>query len=193
MTKIVAFMGSPRKNGNVDTILDEIIKGVSSNNGEAKKYYLNDMDIKGCQGCLYCRKNHTCAFKDDMTEVYEDIKNAEYVIIGSPVYICQVSAQTKILLDRLYPLTEIDKSKHTPRFGQKKLIMVYTQAAPISFLFKRYFRYTAKHLKGMGLNHYKTIIATKAFERSSTKNNSKILEKAYNLGVKISLDNNIKI
>jgi multimeric flavodoxin WrbA len=186
MNKIVAFMGSPRKKGNVDTIIDEIIKGVNANNVYVKKYYLNDMNIKGCQGCLYCRKNPTCAFKDDMVEVYEDIKDAEYVIIGTPVYICQVSAQTKLLLDRFYPLTEIDKAKHTPRFGQKKLIMVYTQAAPFSFLFKKYFRYTAKHLKGMGLNHYKTIIATKAFERNSTKSNSKILKKAYNLGLKIS-------
>ncbi|CEN23929.1 flavodoxin family protein [Paraclostridium sordellii] len=188
MTKIIAFMGSPRKNGNVDTILDEIIKGANDNNVEVKKFYINDMNIKGCQGCLYCRKTPTCAFKDDMVEVYEDIKSAEYVIIGSPVYICQVSAQTKLLLDRFYPLTEINKAKHTPRFGQKKLIMVYTQAAPFGFLFKKYFRYTAKHLKGMGLNHYKTIIATKAFEKNSTRNNSKILTKAYNLGVKISLD-----
>lgn len=187
MTKVVVFMGSPRKKGNVDTILDEIIRGVNDNGAEVKKYYLNDMNIKGCQGCLYCRKTPSCALKDDMVEVYEDIKSAEYVIIGSPVYICQVSAQTKLLLDRLYPLTEINKAKHTPRFGEKKLIMVYTQAAPISFLFKRYFRYTAKHLKGMGLNHYKTIIATKAFEKDSTKHNSKILKKAYNLGVKISL------
>lgn len=184
MAKIVAFMGSPRKKGNVDTILDEIIRGVNDNGDEAKKYYLNDMNIKGCQGCLHCRKTPNCALKDDMVEVYEDIKSAEYVIIGSPVYICQVSAQTKLLLDRLYPLTEINKAKHTPRFGQKKLIMVYTQAAPISFLFKKYFRYTAKHLKGMGLNHYKTIIATKAFEKDSTKHNSKILKKLIILGVK---------
>ena len=64
--------------------------------------------------------------------------------------------------------------------------MVYTQAAPMSFLFRNYFRYTAKHLKGMGLNHYKTIIATKAFNKNSTENNSKILKKSYKLGVKIS-------
>lgn len=186
MAKIVVFMGSPRKNGNVDTILDEIIKGANENKVEVKKYYLNDMNIKGCQGCLYCRKNYSCAFKDDMNEVYEDIKKAEYVIIGSPVYICQVSAQTKLLLDRFYPLTTIDKGKHIPRFGDKKLIMVYAQAAPLSIFFKKYFRYTAKHLKGMGLNHYKTIIATKAFERNSTSNNLKVLKKAYQLGLKIS-------
>ena len=52
MVKVLAFMGSPRKKGNVDTILDEIIKGVNDNNVEVKKYYLNDMNIKGCQGCL---------------------------------------------------------------------------------------------------------------------------------------------
>ena len=190
MVKVLAFMGSPRKKGNVDTILDEIIKGVNDNNVEVKKYYLNDMNIKGCQGCLYCRKVPTCAFKDDMIDIYEDIKSAEYIIIGSPVYICQVSAQTKLLLDRLYPLTEINKSKHIPRFGQKKLIIVYTQAAPISFLFKKYFKYTAKHLKGMGLNHYKTIVVTKAFERNSTKKNFKVLKKAYKLGMKIAIDIN---
>ncbi|HCQ5683370.1 TPA: flavodoxin family protein [Clostridioides difficile] len=190
MVKVLAFMGSPRKKGNVDTILDEIIKGVNDNNVEVKKYYLNDMNIKGCQGCLYCRKVPTCAFKDDMIDIYKDIKSAEYIIIGSPVYICQVSAQTKLLLDRLYPLTEINKSKHTPRFGQKKLIMVYTQAAPVSFLFKKYFKYTSKYLKGMGLNHYKTIVATKAFERNSTKKNFKVLRKAYKLGMKIAIDIN---
>ncbi|MPN09059.1 hypothetical protein SDC9_156347 [bioreactor metagenome] len=64
--------------------------------------------------------------------------------------------------------------------------MVYTQAAPFSFLFKKYFKYTAKHLKGMGLEHYKTLIATKAFEKNSAKSNKKILDNAYKLGVKIS-------
>lgn len=186
MIKIVAFVGSPRKNGNVDTIIQKILDGATSNNAIIKKIHLNDMNIKGCQGCLYCRKVHDCAIKDDMQIIYDEIKDADYVIIGSPVYICQVSAQTKLLLDRLYPLTEIDKAKHIPRFGKKKLIMVYTQAAPFSFLFKKYFKYTAKHLKGMGLEHYKTLIATKAFEKNSAKSNKKILDNAYKLGVKIS-------
>lgn len=186
MSKIVAFVGSPRKNGNVDTIINKILEGADSSNSTINKFYLNDMNIKGCQGCLYCRNVHDCAVKDDMQSIYNEIKDADYVIIGSPVYICQVSAQTKLMLDRLYPLTTIDKGKHIPRFGEKKLIMVYTQAAPFSFFFKKYFKYTSKHLKGMGLNHYKTLIATKAFEKNSTKSNKKILDKAYRLGLSIS-------
>ena len=185
MTKVVAFIGSARKKGNIDTIVDEMLKGVKEKKGDVKKFYLNDMNIKGCQGCLYCRKVHDCAIKDDMQEIYEEIKKADYVIIGSPVYICQVSSQTKALLDRLYPLTEIDKAKHTPRFGKKKLIMVYSQAAPFPFLFRKYFRYTAKHLKGMGLEHYKTLLGTKMFERDSARKNKRILNKAYKVGVSI--------
>ncbi|GAA0116957.1 flavodoxin family protein [Clostridium senegalense] len=183
MCKIVAFIGSPRKNGNVDTIIKEISNGAMSKNVSVKNFYLNNMNIRACQGCLYCRKVHDCAIKDDMKEIYEAIKEAEYVVIGTPVYICQVSAQTKLFLDRLYPLTEIDKSKHTPRFGKKKLVMVFTQAAPFPFLFNKYFKYTAKHLKGMGLEHYKTLVATKAFEKDSSKNNKTLLSKAYKLGV----------
>lgn len=126
------------------------------------------MNIKGCQGCLYCRKIIHVHQRWYDSSIWR-YKKAEYVIIGSPVYICQVSAQTKLLLDRLYPLTTIDKGKHIPRFGNKRIIMVYTQAAPLPIFFKRYFRYTSKHLKGMGLNHYKTIIATKAFEKLNWK------------------------
>ncbi|MHC1747255.1 MAG: flavodoxin family protein [Cellulosilyticaceae bacterium] len=140
------------------------------------------MDIKACKGCLYCRSNPTCALKDDMVGIYESLKVAEYVVIASPVYICQVSAQTKLLLDRLYPLTEIDKWKHVPRFGKKKLIMVYTHAAPFAWIFRRYFKYTAKSLKGLGLIHFKTLVACKAFEKDSTKHNEKILKKAYKIG-----------
>lgn len=185
MVRVVAFVGSARKKGNVDTIVDKILHGVREKEGCVKKFYLNALNIKGCQGCLYCRNVPDCAIKDDMQEIYEEIKKADYVIIGSPVYICQVSAQTKLLLDRLYPFTEIDEGNHTPRFGKKKLIMVYTQAAPFSFLFKRYFRYTSKHLKGMGLEHYKTIVGTKMMDRNSAKNNKRILNKAYKLGISI--------
>ncbi|SDO71251.1 MarR family winged helix-turn-helix transcriptional regulator [Clostridium gasigenes] len=107
----------------------------------------------------------------NITEDGEKIAETYNSIVDemSLVYICQVSAQTKLLLDKLYPLTEINKSSHKPRFGKKKLIMGYTQAASFPFLFRSYFKYTAKHLKGMGLEHYKTLVARKMFNRNSAK------------------------
>lgn len=182
MKKALIFIGSPRKGGNTDTLVNELIKGIDQSKVDIEVHYLDKMNINGCKGCLYCRNHPTCILKDDMVGIYESLKSAEYVIIASPVYICQVSAQTKLLLDRLYPLTEIDKWRHIPRFGKKKLIMLYTHAAPFDWIFRRYFRYTAKSLKGLGLIHYKTLIACKSFNKDSTKENKKVLNKAYKIG-----------
>ncbi|MDA3846420.1 MAG: NAD(P)H-dependent oxidoreductase, partial [Vallitaleaceae bacterium] len=53
MSKLIAFVGSPRKNGNIDTLLKEVIKGAEETNIETKIYYLNEMNITPCQSCMY--------------------------------------------------------------------------------------------------------------------------------------------
>jgi hypothetical protein len=95
---------------------------------------------------------------------------------------CQVSAQTKILLDRLYPLTEIDMGKHIPRFGEKQLIMVYSQAAPFKFMFSKYFRYLSKSLKGIGFKEIKRIVAIRSFTPEVAASNVKLMKEAYKIG-----------
>lgn len=180
--KIVAFVGSANRNGNISSIVNRILEGARESKSETKIYYLNDMNIKGCQGCLYCRSHETCCINDDMRSVYEDLKSADMIILGTPVYMCQVSAQTKLLLDRLYPLTEIDKGKHIPRLGEKQLIMVYSQAAPFKFIFLNYFRYLAKSLVGIGFKEVKRIVITKAFTHNTAKDDARLMEKAYELG-----------
>lgn len=59
MKSIVAFVGSAKHNGNIDSIVKKILEDASENELETKIYYLNDMNIKYCQGCLYCRKSWT--------------------------------------------------------------------------------------------------------------------------------------
>lgn len=182
MKKIIALVGSAKHNGNISSIVEKILEGARENELETKTYYLNDMNIKGCQGCLYCRKHDACCINDDMQSVYEDIKSADVVVIGSPVYMCQISAQTKLLLDRLYPLTEINMGKHIPRFGEKQLITVYSQAAPFRFIFGSYFRYLAKSLKGIGFKEVKRIVSTKAFTPDVSGNNMTLMKEAYKIG-----------
>ncbi|AGB41629.1 NADPH-dependent FMN reductase [Halobacteroides halobius DSM 5150] len=179
MKKVVGFIGSARKTGNTSSLVKQILQGAKDEGVETKNYYLNELNIKGCQGCMYCRKHNNCCIKDDMQEVYQDIKDAEAVIIGSPIYIHQVSGQTKLMLDRFYPLTN---EKHKPRFGKKKLVMAYTQAAPFKCFFKKYRKYIKKSLKAMGLIHHKDIVATRCFESDAVKKNKKVLNKAYKLG-----------
>jgi len=179
MKKVIGIIGSPRKLGNSSSIVNEVLRGAQDSGAETKVFYLNSMNIKGCQSCMYCRKNNNCCIKDDMQEILENIKDADAVIIGSPIYIYQVSGQTKIMMDRLYPLTD---ERHKPRFGKKKLVMVYTQASPFLFSFRTYIRYLRNAFTAMGLIHYKDIIVTKCFNPDVAMNNVKSMKKAYTIG-----------
>lgn len=185
MSNLIAFVGSPRKNGNIDTIVKKVVEGANESNIQTKIYYLNDMTIKPCQACMYCRQpeHDHCVIKDDLREIYAEIKQADYLILSSPVYIHQMSGLLKNLLDRFYPLTN---EKHKPRFGIKKTIFVYSQAAPIPLIFDRYFRYTEKSLKAMGIKPIKRITVLGAFTKDSIQKKKKILVKAYNIGKSLS-------
>lgn len=181
MSKMIAFVGSPRKQANIDTLVNKVIEGAKDNGIETKIYYLNDLSVRPCQSCMYCRKPESdgCILNDDMKDFYSEIKDAEYLILASPVYIHQISGLLKNAVDRFYPLTD---HKHKPRFGIKKAIFVYSQAAPIPFIFNRYFRYFEKSLKAMGIKPHKRLVMTGAFVKDAASKNQKILDKAYKIG-----------
>jgi multimeric flavodoxin WrbA len=179
MNKVLAFVGSPRKSGNTSRLVEEILSGAEDTGAEVTLYHLEDLEIEGCQGCLYCRDNPNCVIKDDMQMVYSELKKADAVVLGTPMYINQISGQTKLLLDRFYPLTD---AEHKPRFGEKKLVLAYTQAAPLKIFFWWYRRYFRKSLKDMGLIFHDEIVATKCFDKQVVANNDKVLRKAYKLG-----------
>lgn len=127
MTKIVVFMGSPRKNGYTAQLINRIVEGAKSMEAEVVTYDLNAKGIKGCQGCFYCRSHEDCATRDTLSPMYEDIKSAHGIILASPIYFGSVSGQVKIWLDRMYPMYSLDFS---PRFPGKKAVSVYAQANP---------------------------------------------------------------
>lgn len=179
MKRMVAFIGSPRKNGNTAAIVEEITRGAKEAGAETKVYYLNDMNIKACQSCYYCRGAENCAIKDDMQAVYEDIKAADAVVIGSPVYMFQVTAQTKLLFDRLFPLMD---ANFNPRFGTKKTVMVYSQGAPDPDAFKASFDVNADILKIMGLNVVDTIISADANDPKTSGNNAQLMARSFLAG-----------
>ncbi|SDZ05826.1 NADPH-dependent FMN reductase [Proteiniborus ethanoligenes] len=100
MKKVLAIMGSQRKNKNTDRLLDAVLEGVRTNRVEIKKVYLNDMDMSLCKACAVCEKTGKCFIKDDMTDIYDDFNHSDIIIIASPLYFNTVSSLTKIMIDR---------------------------------------------------------------------------------------------
>ena len=70
MSKIVAFLGSPRKNGYTAKLINRILDGAKAEGAEIITYDLNAEGIKGCQGCFYCRDHEDCATRDALYPMY---------------------------------------------------------------------------------------------------------------------------
>ncbi len=102
--KIVGISGSPRTKGNTDILVQEALKAASETGAKTEFIALAGKKIKPCTGCGTCRTESskgTCSIKDDdIPHIYETMKEADGIIIGSPVYFLSVTAQLKALFDR---------------------------------------------------------------------------------------------
>jgi len=103
---VLVLLGSPRKKGNSTVLAQQIIRGVESVGAKAETVYLNGLNIKPCQGCYSCKKKDSsgCAVDDDMQALYPKLHESDAWVIASPVHFFNMSAQTKIFLDRCFAL-----------------------------------------------------------------------------------------
>lgn len=97
---VIAFLGSPRKNGNTELLLRETIKGIESSGSPVQTFNLTTMKISPCRDCGECAQTGICASDDEMVQVYEAIRNTDRIILASPVFFYGVSAQAKTMIDR---------------------------------------------------------------------------------------------
>lgn len=133
--KVAGFAGSPRKNGNTDVLLQQVLDGAAEAGASVEKFYINDMDFKGCQGCGYCRTTEACKLSDDMTKVYDVIRDADAIVFASPIYFFQMTGQMRSFLDRCYALVDND---HSPRIENgKKAVIIGAQGAPDAAAFTK--------------------------------------------------------
>jgi multimeric flavodoxin WrbA len=98
--KIIAFNGSPRNDGNTELLLRETIKGIEDTGLSVHTFNLNEMNIRPCQDCGGCDETGKCIINDDMDQIYEAIRNADRIILASPIFFFSISAQSKIMIDR---------------------------------------------------------------------------------------------
>ena len=105
--KAIVLHGSPRRGMNSDTLADEFLKGLAETGVHVvKHFFLNEMNIKPCQGCLHCATSasHQCTIEDDMTLIYNAYKEADLVVWASPMYWGYITAQMKTVQDRMEAL-----------------------------------------------------------------------------------------
>ncbi len=183
--KILILLGSPRKKGNSALLAAQVSKGAKAKGAEVETVYLNGLNIKPCQGCEKCQQevSNGCAIDDDMNQLYPMLKEADSVVIASPIYWFNISAQTKIFIDRLYAVGVGQNNI----FKGKNLAIILSFADPDPFVsgavnalrsFQDICQYLEANLEGM--------VYGSAGGAGEIKENDKLMDQAILLGLHLA-------
>ncbi|MBM4447238.1 MAG: flavodoxin family protein [Chloroflexi bacterium] len=102
--KVLGIAGSPRRDGNTDQLLQQVMAGASSQGAETKTVILSELNIAPCRHCDGCIKTGKCVIDDDMHWIHADLREVDRVVLASPIFFMGVTAQTKAMIDRCQAL-----------------------------------------------------------------------------------------
>ncbi|MDP2730688.1 MAG: flavodoxin family protein [Dehalococcoidales bacterium] len=98
--KVLGIAGSPRRDGNTDILLAELMRGAASKGAEVKTIVLADLKISPCEHCDNCLKTGECKIQDDMQTIYQEFERADVVVLASPIQFSGITAPMKAMIDR---------------------------------------------------------------------------------------------
>lgn len=166
--KIIAINGSARKNWNTHALLNSALEGAQSVGAQTELIHLRDLNFKGCRSCFACKLKGSpslgrCAYADDLRPVLRKIDDADGLILGSPIYLSQVSSMMRAFLERLiFQYSNFDDHQ-TYYKGNLKTAFFYTMNSPAAYyeeLYKTYekmlgwdFEYMGTVASGETLQH----------------------------------------
>ena len=97
---VLVILGSPKRDGHTTVVLDHYLKAFNDAGHHVETLFLRGMKMIPCIDCAKCKETGECAIPDDMTLVYQNIKEAQFIVMASPVYFNSVSSFMKIMIDR---------------------------------------------------------------------------------------------
>ena len=175
--RILGIVGSPRKGGNTEILIQECLKAASSLDAETYLIRLCELSINPCDGCQHCKSNGECKIKDDMQIIYKDLITADAIIIGTPVYFWTISSLTKIFMDRTYAL-RYPVRKLKGKVGGAIAVASHRGCSFALSTINNFFLNHEMIIAGLGVSGY-------AFEAGDIKKDERALRDSRELGVKI--------
>ena len=179
MKKILAVVGSPRRNGNTHILVRYISDGAKAKGAAVEELFLGDLNIKECDGCHRCWKDGLCSKKDDMCGIYPKIAESDSIIFGTPVYWYGPTGLMKLFVDRFVYFNSPANSGKIK--GKSAVIAIPFEeesrqmAKPVVEFFKKSLVYLEMRLVGQ-------IIVPGVGEKGDVLRKPDYLAKAYKIG-----------
>ena len=176
--KILALIGSPRKKGNTDILVEKILQGSKTKGHTSEKIYLYGYKISPCVDCRNCKKGDlVCTVKDGMQEIYPKMEGADVIIFGTPLYFWGPTGQMKVLVDRMRPFATNEKMR-----GKKGAVVAPSGqetsfCEPLIEMFRLTFDYLGMEFAGK--------VLAQAYEKGEISQNQEALKKADEFGISL--------
>jgi NAD(P)H-dependent FMN reductase len=177
--RVLGIVGSPRRKGNTEILVDEVLRGAAEAGAAVEKVILTRLKVSPCLACDGCRRTGQCVQRDDLPQLLEQMQASQVWVLGTPLYWFGPSAQLKAFVDRWYSTTA---ERSTVDFRGRRVIL----AIPMEDQDPA----GARHAVGMLTDAvewikaevYATILATGVAERGAVRGHAEILEAARRLG-----------
>ncbi len=197
--KVMAIIGSPRRGGNTELLVDRVIEGCRSRgNTEIEKVFIADRNIQYCSGCLTCTfpppGTGKCVLRDDMDVLIEKIRESDAFIFGTPNHMRTVTAPILNFLARMLPLLRYeieydDKGNMIGATGvskiqDKKAAMVISQGDPF-FSSPLVHMVLERNLRDFRLKLVGDVISMGNLQKQDVAGKAEDLKTAFELGVKM--------
>ncbi len=175
--RMLGIVGSPRRGGNTETLVDEVLRGAEEAGALVEKVILSELDIAPCRACNTCRRTGRCVQQDDMPTVMEQMMRSDVWVLGTPVYWWGPSAQFKAFLDRWYVGADVIFRSE----GQRVIVVIPLGDTDAG---------TARHVVGMledvlaylKMQLFATVLAPGAHHLGEVREHSSVLAAAYRAG-----------
>jgi len=189
--KVLGLVGSGRKDGNTNTLVDKILEGAKASGDQTSKVFLADLKISPIGDCSACRKAGRCSIEDDFDALMDRVLASDCVIFGTPVYWFGPSGQMKCFIDRwACRMVFDDEGFRAGMKGKKCVLVVPHEDEKLS---------VAEHLFAMMEKSFEFIemayvgkIQTKALRRWEASKDEAALKHAFELGARLAQMEDVK-
>ncbi len=185
--KVLGILGSPRRGGNTEILLKAFLEGAAAGGAEVEEIDLRTLKISPCMEIYHCFKDGTCPIKDDMLGLYDKLLAADVVVLASPIFFYNVSAQAKAMIDRTQALwaRRYHLNQDFPG-GNRQGVLLAVGATRGRLLFVGA-RLTAKYFfDALNVSYAAEILVRGADEKGAINEQEEVLERARDLGRRLA-------
>jgi multimeric flavodoxin WrbA len=189
--KVLGIMGSPRRQGNTEILLDKALEGATEAGAEVEKVLVSNLKISPCLEIYACLKDGNCSIKDDMQLLYTKLLEADHIIFASPIFFYSVTSQAKAVIDRCQALWV---RRHVLRMGKedkrvRRGIFISIGATLGGKLFDGAVLTVKYFFDAIGVRYSGDLLVRGIDNKGQIKERPDALEDAFRLGQKLVLEN----